>query len=277
MGLLCAEFGKPWGAWTNITDRSMKAFLLAAGHGSRLRPLTDSIPKCLVPIGGVPLLGIWLNWCRQYGIDDVLVNTHAHDGVVSDYLHANNEHGIRVTVSYEPELLGSAGTLRYNQGFVADVQRFAILFADVLTQADFTSMTAFHDAHRAPATIGVYRVAEPSRCGIATVDPHCLVVNFVEKPQHPSSNLAFSGLMIANPAVLDEVPAKLPADIGFDLLPRLICRMYAFTINEYLIDIGNMERYQTAQAEWARLDTSNMPARSGISRSSMFNSTGAVE
>jgi mannose-1-phosphate guanylyltransferase len=228
----------------------VKAFLLAAGEGTRLRPLTDSVPKCLVPIAGVPLLGIWLNWCCRYGIDDVLINTHAHASAVHEYVAANKPHGLRITVTHEPELLGSAGTVRHNRAFVADDQRFAILYADVLTNADFAGMAAFHNSHGGVATLGVYQVSEPSRCGIVNTDANALITKFVEKPRRPPTNLAFSGLMIASPAVLDEIPPKLPADLGFDLFPRLVSRMYAFPITDYLMDIGTMERYEAAQAEW---------------------------
>lgn len=228
----------------------MKAFLLAAGQGTRLRPLTDSLPKCLVPIAGVPLLRIWLNWCCRYGIDEVLINTHAHASAVREYVAVNKPYGLRITVTHEPELLGSAGTIRHNRAFVAGVERFAILYADVLTNADFAGMAAFHDSHRGAATLGVYHVAEPSRCGIVTTDANGLITEFIEKPRRPATDLAFSGLMIANPAVVDEIPPKSPADLGFDLLPKLVSRMYAFPIADYLIDIGTMERYQTAQAEW---------------------------
>lgn len=230
----------------------MKAFLLAAGNGTRLQPLTDSIPKCLVRIRGVPLLGIWLSWCRMYGVHEVLVNTHAHAQAVCDYLTANN-FGVRVTVSHEPELLGSAGTLRQNRSFLAGDPHFAVLYADVLTNADFFSMESFHKRCRALATIGIYQVANPRECGIANTDPNGLLTQFIEKPQHPTSNLGFAGLMIASPTVLDEIPPKLPSDIGFDLLPRLVGRIHTFTLADYLVDIGTMAKYEAAQRTWPGL------------------------
>jgi mannose-1-phosphate guanylyltransferase len=112
----------------------MKGFLLAAGIGTRLRPLTDTIPKCLVPIKGTPLLGIWLQWCEMYGVDQVLLNSHAHSEAVRDYIGAYRG-PVQVTVTYEPELLGSAGTLHVNRAFVAREKEFAVLYADVLTNS----------------------------------------------------------------------------------------------------------------------------------------------
>jgi mannose-1-phosphate guanylyltransferase len=230
----------------------VKAFLLAAGNGTRLQPLTRSVPKCLVPIRGMPLLGIWLRWCYRYDVEEVLINTHRDADAVCDYLAANHL-GVRIRLSHEPELLGSAGTLVRNREFIADERRFAILYADVLTNADFSRMVAFHDEQQSAATIGVYHVAEPRQCGIVAVGENSVVTGFIEKPERPCSDLAFTGLMIATPAVLDEVPKKLPADVGFDLLPQLVKRMRAFTITDYLIDIGTMEKYTSAQVEWPGL------------------------
>ena len=95
----------------------MKAFLLAAGNGTRLRPLTDSVPKCLLPICGVPLLEIWLNNCKAAGISEVLVNTHARMEEIRRFV-AEQQSGVRVRIAEEPELLGSAGTLAENRDFV---------------------------------------------------------------------------------------------------------------------------------------------------------------
>src|SRR5579859_4895247 len=91
-------------------DSGLKAFLLAAGHGTRLRPLTDQTPKCLLPIGGKPILQIWLEKCREFGISQVLVNIHAHADMVREFL-AHYHNGVDVQLVEEPELLGSAGTL----------------------------------------------------------------------------------------------------------------------------------------------------------------------
>lgn len=100
------------------SECSMKAFLLAAGHGTRLRPITDNLPKCLVPIQGVPMLAIWLSVCKELGISEVLINLHAHADSVSAFLRQNHHSGVRVHVSEEKQLLGSAGTLRANRDWV---------------------------------------------------------------------------------------------------------------------------------------------------------------
>ena len=233
----------------------MKAFLLAAGHGTRLRPITNSIPKCLVPIRGVPLLSIWLELCRKFGIDEVLINVHAHAAVVRDFLR-ENANGIRAQVVEEEELLGSAGTLRHNRGWIAAEELFWVFYADVLCQPDLGEMLELHLRRRPTATLGVYEVPDPSRCGIVSTDADGIIQQFVEKPSVPIGNLAFAGVMIAAPEMIEMIPPNGPADIGFHVLPRLIGRMQAFRISSYVIDIGTMENYQTAQRTWPGLSYS---------------------
>src|SRR6266496_1813946 len=109
---------------------TMKAFLLAAGEGTRLRPITNSIPKCLVPIRRQPLLGIWLELCRESGIDEVLINLHSHGDSVRQFL-AEDDCGVRVTLSEEPVLLGSAGTIAANRAWVESDAHFFVFYADV--------------------------------------------------------------------------------------------------------------------------------------------------
>lgn len=227
----------------------MKAFILAAGEGTRLKPLTDFIPKCLVPIRGVPLLAIWLRLCQQAGISEVLINLHAHAEVVRHFLHSS-DHSLRISIVDEPSLLGSAGTLRANRSWVADEDFFWVFYADVLNRADLTGMARLHRERNPAVTLGVYEVPDPRRCGIVSIRTDGVVEQFIEKPQKPVGNLAFSGLMIGTGAFLDAIPAAVPVDIGFHVLPKLIGNMVAYPIKDYLIDIGTMENYQKAQHSW---------------------------
>jgi mannose-1-phosphate guanylyltransferase len=228
----------------------VKAFLLAAGNGTRLRPLTDSIPKCMVPIQGKPLLDIWLEWCAMNSIDQVLLNTHTHNDVVREHLKAYRG-SVAVTMTYEPELLGSAGTIHMNRRFVSGEQEFAILYADVLTNCRFSQMLEYHRSRSAPITMGIYHVSNPSQCGIVITDESGMVVQFTEKPKSPKTNTAFSGILIAGPAFFSVVPERIPSDIGFHVLPNLIGKMFAFPISDYLLDIGTMQQYEQAQQDWA--------------------------
>lgn len=239
-------------------NKQMKAFLLAGGHGVRLRPITDTIPKCLVPIQGVPLLSIWLQLCKRIGIDEVLINVHAHAKTVCEFLERDS-HRIAVRVVAESQLLGSAGTLRVNRDWAADDDFFWVFYADVLNLADFAGMLQLHLQHRPVATLGLYHVPDPRRCGIVEMDQAGVIRQFVEKPEKPASNLAFSGLMIATPELLEVIPESTPTDIGFHVLPQLAGRMLGFNIHDYLIDIGTMENYQHAQATWPGLPEPDLP------------------
>jgi mannose-1-phosphate guanylyltransferase len=227
-----------------------KAFLLAAGHGTRLRPLTDATPKCLLPIRGMPMLQIWLDHCHRLGIEEVVINLHSHAGTVRSFLDRNKSSDVRVRISDEPVLLGSAGTIRANKQWVAAEEAFWVFYADVLTDADLGNMFRLHEQLGPAATIGVYRVPDPTRCGIVQLDAASWVTEFIEKPKVPVGNLAFSGVILGGTEFLHALPARTPSDIGFDVLPKLVGRLAAYQINDYLIDIGTMENYRSAQENW---------------------------
>lgn len=232
----------------------MKAFLLAAGYGTRLRPLTDKVPKCLLPIRGVPMLRIWLDLCKQHGISEILVNLHFRADAVRDFMAAN-KNGIKVHLVEESTLQGSAGTLFANRHWVASESAFWVFYADVLTNVDLGRILAFHEQRSCAATMGVYQVPDPARCGIAQLDDSGVIRQFVEKPKHPAGNWAFSGVLLGTPELLDEIPERQPVDLGFDVFPRLAGRMYAYAIREYLLDIGSMANYELAQRTWPGLTT----------------------
>jgi mannose-1-phosphate guanylyltransferase len=235
----------------------MKAFLLAAGHGTRLRPLTDTIPKCLVPIRGVPLLQIWLDFCRCHGIDQILINVHAHSGAVRAFLQESGNEDLEVTVSEEKVLLGSAGTLLANRNWLGSDPSFWVFYADVLTTANLVPLREIHERNATHlASLGVYEVPDPRRCGIVSLDEHGVVRDFEEKPEKPRGRLAFSGLMIARRGLLDLIPTEGLPDIGFHVLPKLVGRMSAIPITDYLLDIGTMENYKLAQKTWPGVQSS---------------------
>lgn len=230
----------------------MKAFLLAAGKGERLRPLTESVPKCLVPIQTAPLLGIWLELCARHGINEILVNTHSHADIVHSYLRGNHG-GAKVHITEEEILLGSAGTLLANRNWVKSERDFWIFYSDVLTNMNLADMLEFHRRKNQVATMGVYEVSNPRQCGIVAADPEGIVREFTEKPANPRNNLAFAGILLATPAIFEVVPHRIPADIGFDVLPKLVGRMAAYPISEYLVDVGTPSSYQKAQHTWPGL------------------------
>lgn len=231
----------------------MKAFLLAAGYGARLRPITETIPKCMVLIHGQPLLGWWLTLLRQHGVTEVLINTHYLPEPVRKYMRDYNRQGQGLTVyeSYEPELLGSGGTIRANRDFVRGEQSFLICYADNLTDANLTAFQSFHRKHDGVLSMALFHTNLPKQCGIAAVDEHNCVIGFVEKPERPQSDLANAGMYIADQRLFDYAdPDKQFLDFGKDVLPKLVGRMYGWLTEGYLIDVGTPENYKKANEEW---------------------------
>src|SRR5688572_9247484 len=148
-----------------------KALLLAGGLGTRLKPLTDTVPKCLVPIAGKPLIGYWFDRLKEAGVLDLVVNTHHLPDPVNAYLAQVNAEGpLRVTASYEPVLLGSAGTITKNRSLVDDADECLVIYADNLSSVDLRQVLAFHRGHTDPITMMLFHTAYPSQCGIAALD-----------------------------------------------------------------------------------------------------------
>jgi len=229
----------------------MKAFLLAAGLGTRLRPLTGTVPKCMLPITGKPLLAIWLDAFARVGVDEVLVNLHYLPDVVTEYLAGRAEPPVVRTV-FEPELLGSAGTLLSNRAWVEDEGFFLACYADNLTDFELSRLVNAHLAYGGPATLTLFRAENPRSVGIVEMDNEARVVAFIEKPEDPTGNLANAGMYAFSPSVLDEIEGLPPVDIGYGLLPKLVGKARGLVLDCYLRDIGTIESYNQAQVDWAR-------------------------
>jgi mannose-1-phosphate guanylyltransferase len=226
----------------------MKGFILAAGLGTRLRPITCALPKCLVPINGVPLLELWLRECERAGLDEVLVNTHYLPHQVEEFAAARR--GIPVTLSHEAELLGSAGTISSNWDFVRADDSFLVIYADNLTTFPLADLISFHQRHNQIASIALFRSPNPSACGVVQMDPAGLVTGFWEKPENPPGDLCNAGLYAFRRAVRDYLPAGFPADVGKSLMPALVGQAMGLPIRGYFVDIGTLENYHRAQVDY---------------------------
>lgn len=234
-----------------ICKMCSKAILLAAGLGTRLRPLTETTPKCLVPIGGKPLLAYWLELLRRHGITDVLINLHHLADQVRAFLDAQ-DFGLRIHLFYEETLLGSAGTLLANRQWVEQEKAFLVAYADNLTKAHLGKLIAYHHQHDLPLTMGLFETNRPRECGIAVLDAESTILAFEEKPEQPRSNLANAGIYVVSPDIFSVFDDAFPQDFGFHVLPKLVGRMKGFPLDAYLLDIGNMERYRRAQEDVRR-------------------------
>jgi mannose-1-phosphate guanylyltransferase len=227
----------------------VKAFLLAAGVGSRLRPITDTTPKCMLAIGDRPLIDIWLDVFDRAGVDEVLVNLHHLPDVVRRHVAARSGPP-SVRTFFEPELLGSAGTLLANREWVEDEDFFLACYADNLTDFDLRSLIDAHRKHGTIATLTLFHSENPSAGGVVELDAGGRVTGFVEKPSEPVSDLTNAGMYAFHPSVLDEFDGVRPRDIGYDLLPRLVGRARAVLVEGYFRDIGTPDAYRRAWEEW---------------------------
>jgi mannose-1-phosphate guanylyltransferase len=226
----------------------VKAFLLAAGLGNRLRPITENIPKCMVPIDGRPMLDIWLDSLDRAGVDEVMVNLHYLPDVVRRHLDARAGPPVTHTF-FEPDLLGSAGTLAANREWVRADEMFLACYADNLTDFDLRCLIQAHQERGTLATLTVFHSERPSAGGVVELDQSGTVIGFTEKPSNPVSDLVNAGMYAFHPSVLEEIGSP-PRDIGYDLLPRMVGRATAIPVEGYLRDIGTVEAYHRAQHEW---------------------------
>ena len=229
----------------------MKAFLLAAGLGTRLRPLTNETPKCLIEINGKPLLSWWVDLLSLHNIKEVLINIHYLPEKVINFISEINK--VKFVPFHEKELLGSAGTILRNREFVKNENDFLIAYADNLTNYNLSDMFKFHKLNNSVLTMALYKTDIPKQKGIVQLDNNNTIIDFVEKPISPKSNLANAGLYFCKQDVFDFLDDN-SFDIGFDLLPKLINNMSGWVTDDYLIDIGTYEQLKQARDEWNKIN-----------------------
>jgi NDP-sugar pyrophosphorylase family protein len=240
----------------------MKALILAAGKGTRLKELTLHRPKPMLPVGDMTLLEHHLMWLRGHNITEIAINLHHAHEVITDHLSDGARYGVRLHYSYEETLMGTAGAAKKLEDFLD--QRFVVVYGDVFTNLDLGRLACSHDAQMAQRgapqsmTLALYQVPNPTECGLVETDATGRVLRFVEKPpaEQVFTNLANAGIMLCEAATLDAVPAAVPYDFGHDLYPKLLqgeVPLFGVEVaaEEYVIDIGTPNGYQRAQETWA--------------------------
>ena len=230
----------------------MKALLLAAGLGTRLRPITEHVPKCLVPIHHKPLLGYWLDMLLPNGVDRVLVNTHYLPDVVLEFVAASSWRE-SIAMVHEEVLLGTGGTVLRNRDFLASGP-FMVVHADNLTRFDVRAFIRAHADRPAGVdiTMMTFVTDVPQSCGIVELDARGVVIKFHEKVACPPSNRANAAVYIFEPSVIDFLASldKAVIDISTEVLPRYLGRMQAFHNSDYHRDIGTPESLALAEREF---------------------------
>lgn len=230
----------------------MRAVLLAAGLGTRLRPLTDRIPKCLVSIRGKPLLAHWLDLLMPSGIERVLVNTHHLPEAVRRFV-AESPWRERITLVHEEGLLGTGGTILRNTAFFGR-NAFMVAHADNLTQFDVGAFIRRHERRPPGAliTMMTFCTDTPQTCGIVEEDARGVVTAFYEKVPNPPGNRANAAVYIFEPAVVDflEALGKEVIDLSTEVIPAFLGRICIFHNSDYHRDIGTLESLRRAEGEF---------------------------
>jgi mannose-1-phosphate guanylyltransferase len=224
----------------------VRALLLSAGIGSRLRPITDSIPKCLVKVSNQTMLEHWLCKLNTPEISEVVVNTHHFSELVLAEIDKLNQREF-ITPIFEPELLGTAGTLLAN----INVQDESLLVAhcDNFSSIDITSFIDFHKENNNFLTIGVFKPADPTACGMVSISATGTINQFIEKPAKSELQWGNAAVYLFSKAALMEIKSNYieAFDIARDILPIFTKRMSAFEIKGYHIDIGTINGLKNAQ------------------------------
>jgi NDP-sugar pyrophosphorylase family protein len=237
----------------------MKALILAAGKGTRLKELTVATPKPMLALGGEPLLAHHVRSLRAVGVTEIAINLHHAASVITDYFGDGSRYGVQIEYSYEPQLLGTAGAAKKLEAFLDEP--FFVIYGDVFTNVDLAALAQFHAAAKQAQRAGValtmslYRVPNPTECGLVELTEAGRVTRFVEKPPADQvfTDLANAGLLVCDAPILQYVPPAGVYDFGRDLIPELLAHEVAvfgkpITAAENVIDIGTLPGLARAQA-----------------------------
>lgn len=203
----------------------MKAMILAAGRGTRLRPLTEHVPKCMIPINGRPLLEYTIEWLRRYGVTHIAMNVCHLGDVIMAHFGDGSRWGVNITYSVEEEPLGTAGGVKNIEWFF-DGGPFLVWYGDNLSTCRLHELLQFHEEKEGAATIALHYREDPTQSGIVGLDENDRITRFLEKPGSDQvfSHWVNAGIYVLEPQVLASIPAEGAPDFGRDTFPQLLAR-----------------------------------------------------
>jgi len=232
----------------------MRAMILAAGEGTRIRSVSRNTAKALLPVNGTPLLEHTLLWLSNSSITEVAINLHYLSRQIEEFAGNGDAFGVQVTYSPEEVLLGTAGGVKRMQAFLSDP--FLVVYGDVLTDVALKPVESFHEATKASVTMVVCPSNKRQDAGAVQINELGRVIAFSERPAEPEYEYQFmaGGIYIMNKEVLKLVPENEYFDFGHNLFPILTAQghtvfSYPVRRGEYLLDIGTPERYQRANRD----------------------------
>jgi mannose-1-phosphate guanylyltransferase len=230
----------------------VQALILAGGEGTRLRPLTYTVPKPVLPLAGRPHIAYVIDWLARHGVDDVIISCgHLAEGMRSAL--AALETGVQIRFAEEPDARGTAGAIRFAEEMLAD--RFLVLNGDILCDLDLTAQIEQHDSTGARATIALYPVEDPTGYGLIHRHEDGEITEFLEKPEPDQidTDEINAGAYLLERSILDEIPPDRAVSIEREVFPRLIGNgLYGIRLEGYWIDIGTPDRY--LEANWDILE-----------------------
>lgn len=234
----------------------MKALILAAGLGTRLRPLTNKIPKAMVDIGGKPLLYYNIKNLKKHGIKKIWINLHYLPHVIQDYFGDGRKMGVKIRYSYENELLGTAGALRNPLSKIEKEFKetnFLIFYGDHLTNINFKKMIYQHKINKGLMTVALYKHDKPWTKGVVDLDGKGRILQFAEKPQVDkiTSNFVNSGFYICEKEIFNFIPEGF-SDFGFDIFTKLLKakkKIMSYIDDFYIKDIGTWASLKQARKD----------------------------
>jgi NDP-sugar pyrophosphorylase family protein len=229
---------------------TVPAIVLAAGEGTRLRPLTLDRPKPMLPLAGRPALEWLLRWLRWHGVRDVFLNVHYRPDTIRNHFGDGAGLGLRIVYNEERELLGTAGGAAQFRDRVGET--VFVCYADVLSDLDLGALLRHHRDRQAVATLALYRVPDPWTRGVVDLAPDGRIRAFREKPpasECPPSALVNAGIFVIETAVLRAIPLGQPSDFGHDVFPQLLAAhapVYGWESDGYILDYGTLDQYRQA-------------------------------
>ncbi|MBI3292971.1 MAG: NDP-sugar synthase [Elusimicrobia bacterium] len=231
----------------------MKAMIMAAGAGTRLRPLTYAIPKPMVPVANRPVIEYTLDNLRRHGFTEVVVNLHSHATMIADCLGDGSRWAMRLHYSHEETLLGTAGGVKKAERWLRDGP-FLVTSGDGLSDVDLSKVLAFHREKRAFATMVLKPVESRFEYGVTVLDATGRIKRFVEKPHWSEvfSNTVNTGIYVFESDIFKFIPAGAPYDFGRQVWPELLKRkkrLYGYITPAYWCDVGDLNEYRRAQRD----------------------------
>ena len=238
-------------------EKPLRALLLSAGFGSRLKPITDKKPKCLVEIDNKPILDHWLLKLEEIGCEKALINTHYLSEQVDEFLLNRNNTSMDIKTTYEEKLLGTAGTLIKNFSFFKN-SKIIMMHVDNMTNFDIQKIIDFHNQRQKDnclLTMLTFRTDSPSNCGIVVVDEDMILKEFHEKINEPPTNIANGAIYVFEYDFLEILINDMPyaKDFSKEVIPYYLGRIRTYFTKHLFIDIGTQESLAFARSKFKNI------------------------